>query len=161
MGEIPKADREKPSDVLDRDIVRTIYNMQEADVASSQSSQERFYKRTLWGLQYTMNGIDPEPRKRVENDIRICKQIIVDLKASTSNSMDLKTKLDELYQSFAESHSFYVIDALSKVGIRKNFEDGEIDLSNTDLEILGKIIRSGHGLDKSVNETLDANEGKK
>lgn len=150
-----KTDKDRPSDILFKNILGTLANMQDADIASSQSTQEKFYKRTIWGLRLTMKGMDQEARKKVEYDIRNCEAQLAKLEEENENSLTLKAELDRLYVSFSKAHVFYVIDALSKIGIYKTFEDGEIDFSKTDMETLGKIVRADRGIAKSVDGVMN------
>lgn len=118
----------------------------------AEGNEERYYKYFEVAIQLVLPHLDLEIRKGVETDFRKLREEEKRIKESTANDQTKRIQLITLKESFATAHRYYIMLALTKVGIVKASEEGRIDFSSIDIENMKRVIRAGTGLPSAVKE---------
>lgn len=116
------------------------------------NNQERYYKYFEIALQLVLAHLDIEIRKGVETDFKKLKSEEKKIKESGANEQTKKLELLKIQESFANDHRYYIMLALTKVGIVRTSEEGLIDFDSIEVESLKRVIRAGSGLPSSLKE---------
>jgi len=117
------------------------------------NDQDRYYKYFEIALQLVLPHLDVEIRKGAETDFRKLKLEEKRIADSTANETTKKLQSLKLRESFADAHRYYIMLALTKVGIVKTSEEGLIDFSSVEVEALKRVVRdTGGGLPSSIKE---------
>jgi hypothetical protein len=133
-------------------VLDTILKMRDSQAAGNLEKYTIYFE---YALQLLLPHFHIDVRKEIQADHDILKQAIRDINQKESNDQSKKNKVLAARESFANSHRYYVMMALTKVGIVKVSEEGVIDFSSIDIETMKGIIRSsGQGVMKAVDEKV-------
>lgn len=132
-------------------LLDTIKRMRDAN---ADDQIDRYYKQCRFGLELIISYLSPEIRKDIDTDFKTLRAEIERINNDSSlNEESKKNEILKLKNSFADSHEYYIMASLGKVGIITVSEEGLIDFSSTDLERVKRIVRDSDGLDKAVEKT--------
>lgn len=116
------------------------------------NNQERYFKYFEIALQLVLPHLDIEIRKGIETDFKKLRSEEAKIKDTTANEQTKKLEYLKLQESFATAHRYYIMLALTKVGIVRTSEEGLIDFDSIEVESLKRVIRAGSGLPSSLKE---------
>lgn len=118
----------------------------------AEDSQEKYYKYFEVAIQLVLPHLDIEIRKEVENDFKQLKKMIKETNAKDSNDQTKKIEILKLKEDFATTHRYYIMLALTKVGIVRASEEGLIDFNSIEIDAIKRAIRAGGGLPSALKE---------
>jgi hypothetical protein len=114
--------------------------------------KERYYKYFEVALQLVLPHLDLEIRKGIEGDFKKLKIEEAKIAEVEANEQTRKIARLKLREGFATAHRYYIMLALTKVGIVKTSEEGLIDFNSIEIDTLKRVIRAGSGLPSSLKE---------
>jgi len=122
---------------------------------------ERYFAYLEDALQLEVHYIDPAVRQAIQKDFELFRNKARSIKESNDHEESKKKKILDLKMDFAESHKFFALFALNRVGLVKLAEEGTIDFKSTDFDSLKRVIRdSGAGTETKLIEVLTKKEEK-
>ena len=140
-------------------LLDTIKKMRDSQASKDQDSSWTHFK---FALKLVNPYLPMEIRKDIEEDYRRLEEKIKEIKECKENEETRKNRIRKLKDSFGEAHEYYIMSALSRVGIIKVTDEGVLDLDELDLatQVKGIIRASSKGLIKAVEDKTKNVEGK-
>lgn len=129
----------------------------------SEANQDdhKYYTYFKFALQMGMGYLDVSQREKIETDHKKMQQdTAILISADGKNVETKKFEINMLKLHFAETHEYYLMAALQRLGIVKIMDDGLIDFEKEDIGTLKKIVREGSGLPTAIKRVLDDGKGK-
>lgn len=137
-------------------LIQTILKMRDAQ-AKGEIKEYWIYFEYAMGL--VLSHIDFDVRGEIEKDFAVLQEAVRKIKKSNLNEQTKTTLINKLFEDFANSHRFYIMQALNRIGIVKVEDEGVIDFDKIDIDTMTQIIRNSYSsLEKAVEK---AEEGKK
>ena len=151
MGFSNNTDNSTPSEQLFGIVIKTVLDMKDGDASND---LDKYFKNVIWGLQLTMQHLDLEVRKRLQNDLNKLYSIIDQINEMKEMHEETKKKeIRKIKKSFADTHRHYIFKGMGKMGIYKVSKEGELDWNKTDNEQLIKAIRGGSSLKTNLERS--------
>lgn len=129
----------------------------------SEANQDdhKYYTYFKFALRLGMGYLDVSQREKIEADYKkMLDDTSILIGAEGKNEETKRFEIRMLKNHFAETHEYYLMAALPRLGIVKIADEGLIDFEKEDIETLKKIVRAGShsGLPSSIKRVLE-NEG--
>lgn len=143
-----------------KDTSNTIQYMASSTVMSMIEAQKerkfyQFYTLFRASAKLLMPHMNLQARKQLQDDFNKLEELELTIKRDEKLNPNAKeSQLLEIKATFAEYRDFYVYDALPKIGLGQDLEEGKIDFNQTDIDAIARVVRDiGTGLDASLKET--------
>ncbi len=110
--------------------------------AEEKGDRKAFFVNFKWFLRLTLPYIPYENRVKIEEDWQKLKKAIQIIKENENlNEQTKEAYILDLENDFAETHLYYPMLALTKIGAIKYADEGTINFDIIDFEILKQTIR--------------------
>ncbi len=129
----------------------------------SEANQDdhKYFTYFKFALQMGMGYLDVAQREKIEADHKkMLQDTAILVSAEGKNVETKKFEITMLKLHFAETHEYYLMAALQRLGIVKIVDDGLVDFEKEDIATLKKIVRAGSGLPTSIKRVLGEEAGK-
>jgi hypothetical protein len=129
-------------------VLDTIRRMRDAQ---AQARLDEYYVQFEYGLQLLLPHIDIEIRASIEDDFKTLQLGIEQIKREDQNPQSRKLAVQGLKCDFADTHRYFIMEALPRASIYKVLEEGVMDFTKHDLAETTEIIRhSSQGLPSTI-----------
>jgi len=128
-------------------VLDTVRRMRDAQ---AQGRLEEYYTQFEYGLQLLLPHIEIETRANIEEDFATLMEKIISIKETEDNEQSKKVRILALKVDFADTHRYFIMEALPRASIYKVSEEGVLDFNKHRLEETTEIIRNSGGLASTI-----------
>jgi hypothetical protein len=128
-------------------VLDTVRRMRDAQ---AMGRLDEYYTQFEYGLQLLLPHIEIETRANIEDDWATLMEKIVAIKEGSDNEQSKKVRIQALRVDFADTHRYFIMEALPRASIYKVSEEGVIDFNKHKLEQTTEIIRNSGGLASTI-----------
>lgn len=128
-------------------VLDTVRRMRDAQ---AQGRLDEYYTQFEYGLQLLLPHIEIETRANIEEDFAVLMEKIVAIKETEDNEQSKKKRIQEIRVDFADTHRYFIMEALPRASIYKVSEEGVIDFNRHQLNETTEIIRNSGGLASTI-----------
>lgn len=114
-----------------------------------------YYTYFKFACQLMMAHMRLENRKKLQTDFKQMRAIENEINNSEIHPASKEQAINKCHYEFADSHEYYIMDALPKIGLGRNLEEGAIDFEKTDIDALSLAVRQHTGLSKVIGDMKD------
>jgi hypothetical protein len=90
------------------------------------------------------------PYNNIEEDFATLMEKIISIKETEDNEQSKKVRILALKVDFADTHRYFIMEALPRASIYKVSEEGVLDFNKHRLEETTEIIRNSGGLASTI-----------
>lgn len=144
------------TDLLILDTVKKVRDQKEAGHTTAYCDDLEFL------LQLLMDYMEPKIRVMIAADHKLLLEAVDQIKKEEKNEQSRKKRIDDVRESFADSHRGYALAALSKVNLIKPSDEGLIDFDklgvgdkDKGMEVVAHIVRSADGIATATKKALE------
>lgn len=104
-------------------------------------------------LKIVLPFMDPTIKADIEKDYQIYRKLrdaLLEMPTEKLNETSRERELNKLKMQFLEEHSYYLHVSLTKAGVIKLEEEGEIDFNKLAFDKTQRIVRS-----RQISESVD------
>jgi len=139
-------------------VLDTIRRMRDAQ---AQGRLDEYYTQFEYGLQLLLPHIEIETRANMEDDFATLQERIVAIKETDDNDQSKKQQIQNVRVEFADTHRYFIMEALPRASIYKVSEEGVLDFNRHKLDETKEIIRhSSQGMASNIKAVVEANKEK-
>lgn len=139
-------------------VLDTIRRMRDAQ---AQDRLDEYYTQFEYGLQLLLPHIETETGARIQLDFETLQERIVAIKESDDNEQSKKKAIQLIKCDFADTHRYFIMEALPRASIYKVSEEGVLDFSKHKLDEIKEIVRhSSQGMASNIKAVVEANKAK-
>ena len=129
--------------------------------AQAQGRLDEYYTQFEYGLQLLLPHIETEVGNRIQMDFETLQEKIVAIKENSDNPQSQKQQIQLLKCDFADTHRYFIMEALPRASIYKVSEEGVLDFSKHKLDEIKEIVRhSSQGMASNIKAAVEATREK-
>lgn len=120
-------------------VLNTILQMRNA---KAKGEWYKYWVNFKFAMQLLVPYMSVEVRKKIEEDYQELLKEIKKIEKKDIAKASKDKEIEELKTEFAETHEYYILSALGRVGIIKVEEEGVLDFNTFDFNNLRKAINN-------------------
>lgn len=133
-------------------VLDTIRRMRDAQ---AQGRLDEYYTQFEYALQLLLPHIELETRANIEEDFATLMEKIVAIKETEDNEQTKKARVQAIRVDFADTHRYFIMEALPRASIYKVSDEGVLDFNKHKLEETTEIIRNSGGLASTIARAVE------
>lgn len=119
--------------------------------AKANNNSHQYFVYFKFATQLIMPHMTFNARKRLQDDFNELKALEAKIRVDPMHQASKDQEILRMRYMFADNREYYLLDALPKIGLGKDLEEGQIDFEKTDIDALARAVRDvGTGLNKSL-----------
>jgi hypothetical protein len=124
--------------------------------AKANKDNHQYFVYFKFATQLIMPHMSFNARKKLQDDFNALKALETEVRANEMHQSSKDTTIQEMRYMFADNREYFLLDALPKIGLGKDLEEGQIDFNKTDIDTLVRAVRDvGTGLNASLEKITE------